>query len=154
MNGARIRVLLQHNNRSASQLARYCQVSPQAALNWIKEGSASKPRESHLDAIAEFFGISRKELEYGSLLCLGSIDIPKKNIGNLNVNMAHRAAELMISREIDSSIRSPEFKAGMLDRIVHKLSGMNTVASFKAGTCQYDAYMAGRSHAENIIANL
>lgn len=154
MDGTRIRILLQHSNRTASQLARHCQVSAQAACNWIKPGHASKPRDEKLDLIAEFFGISRQQLEYGPILSISSADIPVKNVGNLNVKMSTSAAEMMISKELDGSPRSAEFKIGMRDRIVHKLSGVNAHSDFRAGTCQYDAYMAGRAHAETIISKL
>ena len=153
MDGSRIKILLQHRNKSASQLARFCNVSAQAALNWTKE-SGCQPRESHKDAIAEFFGITRQQLEFGPLLCISAPEIPIQNVGNLNLKMSVSTAEVLISRELDGTLKSAEFKAGMLDRIVHKLSGVNRPSPFKQGTCQFDAYMAGRDYAEDIISRI
>lgn len=154
MDRARIKVLLHSRKKSASQLARFCEVSVQAALNWIDEEHGCNPREKHLDSIAEFFGISRQQLEYGPILCISPPDIPAANVGNLNLKMSVSTAEILISKELDGVSKSQEFKTGMLDRIVHKLSGVNRPAQFRQGTCQYDAYMAGCSYAESIISNL
>lgn len=93
-------------------------------------------------------------MEYGPLLCISSPDIPSANVGNLNLKMSISTAEILISKELDGIPKSQEFKAGMLDRIVRKLSGVNRPTQFRQGTCEYDAYMAGCSHAESIISNL
>lgn len=154
MNGSRIKVLLQQQKKSASQLARFCNVSAQGALNWINEEKPCQPREKHLDAIAEFFGISRQHLEYGALLCISTPQIPSSNVGNLNLKMSISTAEILISKELDGIQKSHEFISGMTDKIVHKLSGVSKPCSFRIGTCQHDAYMAGASHAERIISNI
>lgn len=152
MDRARIKVLLQHRKKSASQLARFCNVSVQATLNWIDPEHGCNPREKHLDAIAEFFGITRQQLEYGPLLCISPPEIPVEHVGNLNLKISISTAELLISKELDGVAKSQEFRLGMLDRIVHKLSGVTRPCLFRTGTCQYDAYMAGSTHAEYIVS--
>lgn len=153
MDRARIKVLLQYRKKSASQLARFCNVSVQATLNWIDAEHGCNPREKHLDAIAEFFGITRQQLEYGPLLCISTPDLPLQNVGNLNLKMSIATAELLISKELDGASKSQEFKLGMLDRIVHKLSGVSRPCLFRTGTCQYDAYMSGATLAEDIVSS-
>lgn len=154
MDRSRIKVLLQQRKQTPSHLARFCGVSAQAALNWVDEEHGCNPREKHLDQIAEFFGITRQQLEYGPLLCISAPEIPTKNVGNLNLKMSISTAEILITKELDGVSKSQEFRLGMLDRIVHKLSGVSRPNQFRQGTCQYDAYMAGVSYAEVIVSNL
>jgi transcriptional regulator with XRE-family HTH domain len=56
-------LLLEKNGGNKSELARFCNVTPQAVQQWI-EGTTA-PRGKRLNSIAAFFGMTEVELVYG-----------------------------------------------------------------------------------------
>lgn len=149
MIGDRIRDLLKAKSRNASDLARFCEVSPQAANQWVK--NEALPRGKRIDQIAAFFGITPQELEYAPVLSL--LPIPRHQPGAMPTEVTSRqTAELIIATELSNTPRSVEYTQGLRDRIVFKLSGIPAISSFVPGTCQADAYEAGQMRGECLIA--
>jgi transcriptional regulator with XRE-family HTH domain len=148
MIGEKIRIRLERNNSNASELARYCEVSPQAAAQWIND--LAEPRRHKKELIARFFGITTQELEYGPVLSL--TPLPRKS--RISLIASREAAELMIDAELGSTLKSFEYYEGMRDRIISNLSESQIEPPYAIGSCQADAYNAGCEHGQRLIGKI
>ncbi len=148
MIGQNIRMLLEKHNRSISDLARHCDVTPQAAHQWVSD--ITQPKGRRKTAIAEFFNIAPQELEYGPVLSF--IPIAKSDkTSKLDRAKSEYLADLMITNEIANAPRSEEFKLGMRYAFIYRLSGISEKCPFEAGTCQADAFESGYSNGEILV---
>lgn len=146
----RIRQLLIANSKNASDLARYVDVTPQAAAKWL---SGAEPRPKVKEKIARFFGLTPQELEYGNLLALSS---PRPEATKINATLsrtlAEHTADSMIDQELKhSGAKSPEYIEGMRNFLLFRLSGIHIPSSYRPGTCQADAYEAGYAHGRILL---
>ncbi len=151
MIGPRIQELLDAQGSNAAELARHCGVSQTAAHKWI---DGAEPRRKRKEAIAAFFGISLQEFEYGPVLSLVPIvgQKAKKSHATLDIATSEQAAEIMIFSELNTCApKSAEYRQGMLDAVIFRLSGFTRKTTFQIGTAQLDAYNAGAFHGENLI---
>ncbi len=140
--GERLRILLEINHATMPALARHCQVHYQSVYNWVM--CVSEPRTKNKKAIAEFFKITPQELEFAPILSLTRVVPQEKLLESMDVAMVRHAAELMLNKELAAlPPRSQEFKDGLLDALIHAISGLNPSCPFELGTCQADAYGAG-----------
>lgn len=147
----RIQKLLDYHNRTATDLALYCGVTPQAVHGWLK---GSEPRGTKKALIAEFFGITRQQLEFAAVLSLNHL-ATRSPTSHISPEVSEQAAQLMIAKALNGDRpRSVEFRQGMKAEIVRLLSGRHANCPFEAGTCTADAYMAGVAHAGIIFPEL
>lgn len=149
MIGQKIRSRLERNDANASDLARYCGVSPQAAAQWLND--VAEPRRKYKARIAEFFNITVQELEYGAVLSLTPLPRSKIKVSARASKVSDQVADLMIGTELEAIQKSQEYRRGMRDRIIARLSESEIKAPFQIGTCQADAYMAGCEHGQRLI---
>lgn len=144
----RIQKLLDINKRTATDLAVFVGVSPQAAHGWL---AGSEPRGYRKERIAAFFGLTRQELEYAPVLSLNHI--PKRlSATDASPAFSEQAADLMIEKSLHGMQRSMEYRQGMRDKILELISGQALKQPFQAGSCFADAYEAGISHAERLFS--
>lgn len=138
--------------RHVPQLAAYCDVSEQAAYRWVS--GKAEPRPKMKARIAEFFGISQQKLEYGPVLSLDAIG-PDTAPLNSDPDSAVQAAQLIVAAELSiCQPKSQEYRQGMLDFVIYKLSGQDSPLRFLEGTCQFEAYQAGYDHSEDLLYKL
>lgn len=145
----RIKTLLEVKGRNISELTRHCGVSLTTGYGWL---SGAEPRKERKAKIATFFDISVQELEYGSMLSLTPLGTNVK--AGVDIAASVQAADMMILAEFDRSPKSAEFKNGMRDYIVFRLSGTPKLSPYSPGTCQADAYDAGRLHGTRLIEKI
>ncbi len=151
MIGLRIQELLDAQERSIAELAQWCGVSHTAAYKWV---GGAEPRRERRVAIAAFFNMPLQEFEYGPVLSLVPIvrQKVKKSHATLDIVTSEQAAEIMVFSELNScGPKSAEYRHGMLDSIISRLSGHARKTTFQIGTAQADAYNAGLLHGENLI---
>lgn len=147
----RIQALLSINRRTATDLALYCGVTPQAAHGWL---TGAEPRAHRKEVIAAFFGISRQALEYAPLLSLNHFH-NKVDGSYVTPEVSEQAADMMIAKALDGNPpRSVEYRQGMRDMAIQILSGKTLKLPFQMGSCQADAYLAGGAHAEELFSEL
>lgn len=118
--GKRIeKLLLVKNDGNMSELARFCDVSPQAVQQWIEGKTA--PRGKRLRRIAEFFAITEVELAYGDLETISQyisgkcVKNAESNVIELHTPPVERRALAGGRRAADSmedEIKIPQFDAG------------------------------------------
>lgn len=144
----KIRARLDMKDNNASDLARYCGVSPQAANQWVK--GDVEPRRKYKELIAAFFGITIQELEYGPVLSLTPLQ-RRQQPKIANPKVSAQVADLMVASELERSQKSIEYRQGMRDMIVAHLSKSELLFPFQSGTCQADAFAAGADHGQRLI---
>ncbi len=151
--GCRIKMLLDLHYKVPQDLATYCKVSHTAAHNWI---NGAEPRPVKKQAIAAFFNVTVQDLEYAPILSLSPI-LRTSNSGvrtTLDRIMSEQTADMLIFQELNTCApKSNEYRLGMRDYVVARLSGTELPTRFQSGSVQSDAYNAGTSHAE-IFMNL
>lgn len=150
----RLRELLEVQMKTTPQLARYVNVTPQCAHKWVT--GQSEPRSKVKPLIAQFFGLSVQQLEYGPLVLLteSKPELTKVDAA-LSNTLAEHSANLMIEAELKQiGQRSPEYISGMKDYLLFKLTGTVLACGFSPGTCQRDAYEAGYAHGKILVSEL
>jgi SOS-response transcriptional repressor LexA len=75
--GQQIAALLEAQNKTASDLARYVDVTPQAVGHWLR--GDSEPIGKRRRAIAGFFGLTEEELLFGGAPSRGPRSVPVLN---------------------------------------------------------------------------
>lgn len=135
----RIAILLEDDPacRNVSDMARHCGVSAQAAHQWVK--GASEPKGDRREFIAAFFGLSRQELEFGEIYSRRKPAF-----------VSGKTAQSMIEKAMQSAPKSQEYVEGMRDWLTE--SPFKRAAKYAPGTCQADAYDAGKTHALKLLA--
>lgn len=111
------------------------------------------PKQKRKEQIAAFFGMSTQELEYSQVLSLSPVARTAIfDAAPPSLKLCEQAAKLMIETELAKQPRSTEFAQGMRDRIIALLAHIEINPPFNQGTCQADAYDAGRIHGGAIIS--
>lgn len=149
MIGERIRIRLKSANSNASDLARHCGVSPQAANQWLKD--QVEPRRKYKELIANFFGITPQELEYGPVLSLTPSHRSRVRVKANDPKVSNQVADLILAGEAELSLKSSEYRQGTRDRILSILSKVDRPNPHEVGTCQADAYNAGQEHGQRLL---
>jgi transcriptional regulator with XRE-family HTH domain len=149
MFSTRLQSLLKAHRKSVTQLANFCDVSPQASYKWVK--GKAEPRPAMKETIASFFGIEVGQLESDALLSVN----PIKSKKNTSMTVTKTAIDLLIATELSTlGVKSDEFKQGMHAGFLFSLNDVAITLPFKPGTAQADAFEAGIAHTNKMMERL
>jgi len=94
----RLDALLTEQHKSLTDLARFLNVTPQAAHQWAK--GVTEPRGKRLKEIAEFFGLTESELVYGAPRVSRPVVFPKGTTGVVSIDDNTESPEYMPIRKV------------------------------------------------------
>ncbi len=153
MFGDRLRKLLEAKNVTINHLCEYCEVSVQTGYKWLRD---IEPRAKMKDRIAQYFGVSVQDLQFGPLPLLAFAEVSKRaNRPQLDYNSSIQAADLIIITELkEAQQRSKEHLQGLKDHLVFAFSGTSNNVPYPVGTCQRESYDAGVERAVSILSKI